>query len=300
MKKIRWMLWIVGLLILGLTGCGANKEQLQSDFSALIAAPLNSEQVRTTSEFLHNNIDRFDEADAGVMVAAYEDFLLRYITENPDKTLIADLQPYFDLETGIVDTEKLQDGQLASFYENITESSLLFVYYENAMALRVDYGDLVDNYSSYFPEYQLRLYELTDEIVRKPISENATLLVDWQTLLDRALQAETLLKEFPEVELIKTDALWIYTSNMNTILMGTTNSPIFDYQTMEFSENAKKAYEDFLITDSEATLSWVLIEYFTYLHSIDYRLDYNDSTMSKVFFDTCDWLVSEAEKRVME
>jgi hypothetical protein len=300
MMKIKRVLWIVGLLILGLAGCGDSEQQLQSDFSALIADPLNSEQIWATSEFLHTNLDRFSEDDAGDMIAAYEDLLLRYITENPDHTLVADLKPYYDLKTGLIDAEKLQAGQLATFYENITDASMFVVYYENAMTLRVNYRGLIESYGTFLPDYQLRLYELTDEIVRKPISENATLMVDWEILLERALQAETLLKEFPEVELIQTEALWVYTSHINTILMGTTNTPIFDYKTMEFSKKAKMIYEDFLISNSETTLSWVLIEYFTYLHSVDDRLDYSDSTMSKVFFDTCDWLVSEAEKRVME
>ncbi|HAF60171.1 MAG TPA: hypothetical protein DCK81_03410 [Clostridiales bacterium UBA9856] len=68
----------------------------------------------------------------------------------------------------------------------------------------------------------------------------------------------------------------------------------------EFSEPAKTAYQNFMLSEPAAVLTWVLKEYFTYLNSIDYTLDFNDSTMSKVFFDTCDWLVSEAEKRVRE
>jgi hypothetical protein len=94
--------------------------------------------------------------------------------------------------------------------------------------------------------------------------------------------------------------MWLYTTHLNAILMGTTNSPIFDYSSKEFSPGAKAAYEAFAKANPDTTLTWVLKEYFTYLDSIDYKLDFNDSTMSKVFFNTCDWLVSEAEKRVME
>ena len=94
--------------------------------------------------------------------------------------------------------------------------------------------------------------------------------------------------------------MWLYKSYLNSLLMGATNTPIFNYSTQEFSEEAKQAYISFITSHPDSTITWMLKEYFTYLNSIDYKLNFNDSTMSKVFFDTCDWLVSEAEKRVLE
>jgi molybdopterin biosynthesis enzyme len=52
--------------------------------------------------------------------------------------------------------------------------------------------------------------------------------------------------------------------------------------------------------DSDSTTAWALTEYFSYLDSIRYSLDFNDKSSSKVFFDTCDWLVSESGKRVFQ
>ena len=300
MKRTLAILGMILLLLSGLTGCGASEQELQSDFEALTEAPDRAEQLQTAAEFLNQNLKRFDEDTAGRMVMAYEDSLLTYIADNGESTLLADLEPYYDKEGGRLNEEKLAEGELASFYQAITKSSLYVVYYENAMQLRVDYQKLLSQYGDRLPDAQRDLYALEDEVLRNPISENATLMVSWDRLLDRALQAESLIRSYPEQEPIKTDALWIYTSQINAILMGTINTPIFNYETTEFSNEAKTAYENFLLANPDTTLSWVLTEYFDYLHSIDFKLNYNDSTMSKVFFDTCDWLVSEAEKRVSE
>jgi len=73
---------------------------------------------------------------------------------------------------------------------------------------------------------------------------------------------------------------------------------LFSIILLKYSPLSKDAYQGFMLQEPDSVLSWVLNEYFTYLYSINYQLDFNNSAMSKVFFDTCDWLVSEAEKRV--
>ena len=300
MKKILSIFWIAALFLLMGTGCGSNDQELQAEFSALLDTPMSSEQVLKTSEFLQKHINRFHEDDAAKLVMAYEDYLIRYISENPDGVLLQDLMSYYDSNNMSIDGEKLEEGQLSTFYEQLKNCSLTVAYYEDAMVLRVDYLDLIDRYGSRLPDSLVQLYELSNEVERNPISENAILKVDWNQLLERAQSAETLIKTYPEDERILTDALWIYTTHISAILMGTTNTPIFDYETQEFRAEAKSAFLDYLYANPDTTLSWVLTEYFTYLHSIDYKLDFKDSTMSKVFFETCDWLVQEAEKRVFE
>ncbi len=82
--------------------------------------------------------------------------------------------------------------------------------------------------------------------------------------------------------------------------MGTTNTPVFDYQTGEFSAQAKEAYEHVVKEHQDTILAWTLNQYFAYLEEIEYTLNYKDSTMSKLFFDTCYGIRATAEKRVFE
>jgi hypothetical protein len=84
------------------------------------------------------------------------------------------------------------------------------------------------------------------------------------------------------------------------MVMGSNNTPIFDYKTYGFSKDAKSAYMEFINRHPDSVTAWALTEYFTYLNSINYSMNYNDKVSSKMFFDTCDWLVSESGKRVYQ
>lgn len=133
-----------------------------------------------------------------------------------------------------------------------------------------------------------------------PITEDTILNVSWAELAQRAYQMETLIAAYPEDESIKEDALWMYGNYLSIMLIGTIGTPVFDYKTHEFSKEAKAEYESFFLQHEESVTGWVVKEYFTYLESIGNTMDYNDTTSSKLFFDTCDWLVSEAGKRVYQ
>lgn len=299
--KIRIAVLLVVVLFCGtLTGCRRDNGKIESDFAVMAAASATPEHILATAEYLDENIARVDTEAADRLVFAYEDYLHRYITETREQTGLEAFRPYFDPVTKRIDPEKINGGDMRDFYENLAAGSILVVYYEDTPTLRVDYRSLLSRYGEYLSDPLYRLYEAYADTVEKPMSENAALMISFEELLERADRIETLLTDYPENQLIKTDALWLYTTYINTILMGTTNSPIFDYNTKVFSEDARAAYEDYMRAHPDTTLTHVLKEYFSYLASIGFILDYGDKTMSKVFFDTCDYLVSTAEKRVSQ
>jgi hypothetical protein len=288
------------MLIFSMYGCGTNEENIRTDFTDLISGKATAENIHTIADFLDENIAEVDGETATQMISAYREYLLNYIIQNEDKTTVQELSVYFDEKSGLIDTEKIQNSEFKEYYEHIKAGCLMMLMREGAVVLKVDHTKLLEKYGDYISEPTKALYQFEAELIEKPTSQNATLAVSWDELLERTYIAERLLRDYPNEEHITADAMWIYTSHLNTLLMGTTNTPVFDYATKEFSEAAKTAYQNFILSEPDAVLTWVLKEYFTYLNSIDYTLDFNDSTMSKVFFDTCDWLVTEAEKRVRE
>ena len=260
----RAVLLIVTLIsFLILTGCGADKEEIQTEFAALISQEhITSEDIRKTAEFLDENISKLKEEEATVMVVAYEEYINRYINEYDDQATLQSLVVYFDYDKGFIDTEKIEASELKAFYEDIKYGCLMIKYYEEALALKVDYIKLLEKYGEYISESIYRLYELNAEIIESPMAKNASLLISWEELLDRAFKAENLLKDYPEDEIIKENVMWLYKSYLNSLLMGATNTPIFDYSTHEFSEDAKQAYISFISSQPDSTITWMLKEYF--------------------------------------
>ncbi|MBR0597219.1 hypothetical protein [Sinanaerobacter chloroacetimidivorans] len=164
----------------------------------------------------------------------------------------------------------------------------------------VDYSQWADRFEKEVYPSLTDLYRMKASEQSSPMAEDSILKISWEELAQRAYDMETFIGQYQEEHLIKEDATWMYGNYLNALVMGTNGTPIFDYKTHAFSEEAKAAYAAFINKNQGSTTAWVLTEYFTYLDSIGYTMNYNDKVSSKLFFDTCDWLVSEAGKRVYQ
>ncbi len=163
-----------------------------------------------------------------------------------------------------------------------------------------NYSDFIERYGDYMTFGLKQLFEIAMQEQEEPIAENAELTVSWSDLCDRALTVENYITENKDYELVKDQAEWYYEYYINAILMGTTATPVLDYESGQMSEEAKTAYIEFCQSAPETVTAWAINEYFTYLDSIDFTLDYKDATESKVYFDTCTYIVSEAGKSVFK
>ncbi len=300
MYKTAAVLLIIFVVVFSFMGCRSDKEDIQSEFTLLISKTIDSEGIDAAAKFLDENIAKLDENTATLMVIDFREYLFNYIVQNKDKTILQELQVYIDEASGRIDVDKIKDSEHKSYYDKVKAGSLMVVFFEGVPALRVDYNSLLAEYGDYISDSVKELYSLEALLIERPTTENASLIVGWQEVLDRAYAAEKLIMEYPEDDRVLADATWIYTTHINNLLMGATNTPIFDYTTKDFSSSAREAYQNFIIDEPDAVLSWVLKEYFAYLTSIDYSLDFNDCSRNKAFFDTCDLLVAEAEKKVKE
>jgi len=162
------------------------------------------------------------------------------------------------------------------------------------------YSEWIEKYQDYLEPDLLEFYHLMVMEQENPVEEDAALKLSWEELLQRTLGWEQFIRANKESAKLKDDMTWYYGSHINTLVMGTNGTPVFDYQTHEFSGEAREAYAAFINAHKDSVTAWALLEYFTYLESINYTMDYNDKAASKSFFDTCDWLVAEAGERVFQ
>ena len=164
----------------------------------------------------------------------------------------------------------------------------------------INYDEWIEKYERYIDPALTGFYRIMAEEQNSPMAEDTVLRLNWDELAQKTYEIEQFIRENKDYDLLREDLTWIYGNYMNALVMGTNGTPIFDYKTHTFSEEAKTAYAAFINKYPESTVSWALMEYFTYLSSIQFTMDYNDKTSSKLFFDTCDWLASEAGKRVFQ
>lgn len=164
----------------------------------------------------------------------------------------------------------------------------------------IDYKQWANRFEKHVNPALTRLYRIKAKEQESPMVKDTVLQITWEELVIRAYDMETFIHDFKDEKLIKEDAAWMFGNYINAMIMGTNGTPTFDYKTYKFSNKAKVTYAVFINKYPDTTIAWVLTEYFTYLDSINYTMDYNDKVSSKSFFDTCDWLVSEGGKRVFQ
>ncbi len=162
------------------------------------------------------------------------------------------------------------------------------------------YEAWLNHYDKYISVSLKELYQIKETEQKTPFSADTVLKASWAELAQRTYDMEQYIQKYKDQKLIAEDATWLYGNYMNALIMGTNGTPIFDYKSHAFSDDAKTAYAAFINKFPDSTTAWALTEYFTYLDSIQYNMDYNDKVSSKLFFDTSDWLVSESGKRVFQ
>ena len=199
-----------------------------------------------------------------------------------------------------MDEERIKDAETREYYEILKKVHIYPVYQEEKVQLRVNYTTLNEVFGQNIDPALSRLYEIKVWVTDSPATKNATLQIGYDQLLGRALAVEELIDEYADCVLIQEDVQWLYSTYLDLIMMGTTNTPVFDYATGEFNSQAKSAYEDFQRENGDTAIAWALQEYFAYLQSIDYTMDYKDSTASRLFFDSCHGIRMAAEKRVFK
>lgn len=212
------------------------------------------------------------------------------ILEKPaSEEIIGEASAYLDQNLSKLDKEYA--GNLIHLYEH---------YILEFNQEGIDYDQWIVKYEKYISPALRGFYQLLAEEQNVPMAEDAVLKISWDELLKRAYKMEMFIMDNKKYTLISDDLNWMYGKYLNALVMGTNGTPIFDYKTQAFSEDAKTAYAGFINRYPDSTTAWALTEYFTYLDSIQFTMDYNDKFASKLFFDTCDWLVSESGKRVFQ
>jgi hypothetical protein len=207
-------------------------------------------------------------------------------------------------EEASAETIKAADEFLEDHLDSLNQEQagellmLLEEYALNYDNSSLDYADVIERFGQEIPPYMTELFELKRIEQNAPIISDATLQVSWDELLARTENIEDFIVRRREDVLIKDDALWLYRRHINALLMGAINSPVFDYDTREFSPELKTIYERAIAERPDSALTWVLKEYVDYLESMDYVLLYRQKEDSAKFIETCNRLASEAEKRV--
>lgn len=282
-------------------GCDSQKSDIQEEFFLMVVEAASTKGLTEAVEYLEANLGKVDEESADHMVSAYVEYLYRYIATNPDRLDLSGFLVYYDAEEDRISEDLIGHSEFQGTYETLSQAHLMITKFEDKLVMKTNYTSIIETYGEEISESLMALYRLNARTVEAPMTENATLMISWKEVLDRAATAEGLLADYgdDEHQHITEDALWLYKTYISMLLMGATNSPIFSYEDGHFSQEADLAYHEYMKREPAPVLAEILDLYFEYLESVDYTMHYSDETESQRFFETCDYLLLEAEKRAL-
>ena len=298
MKKIGILVSILILAAVILYGCGPTSSKIDEQFAKMVADKATLETLGQANEFLTKNIGKTDKNDASKLLMEYEDFMLKYTSTDLDQTVLDKLLVYWNPETQALEADRINSDQLKATYNLFLNDGFYFLTFGGDPFPTINYSKLLSEYESNISPALVDLYKIKQLESDAPMANVSGLAIRWGELANRALAAEKYIQKYKNDPNTQEDAIFIYQNYINTLLLGIENTPIFSIENNQFSNDAKTQYIEFIKINPNSVTGYVLNEYITYLKSISYKLDYANEEQSKIFFDTCTWLVSEAGKRV--
>lgn len=264
--NVIFLLVIALSMTFSLSSCAKSENVLLSEFKAITEEEPTYIGLEKAVAFIDENSEKLTEEGTSRLILAYEDFLLRF------------------LEKDQAETGQVSEGELFIYTEHLGEDSFK----------KVDYEGIINKYGEHVSTVLLELLNIKALESKEPAIKDATLQIPYDALLQRALRTEELLNKHSSQDSLKESALGYYKNYLALLLSGSDNSPVFDYQTGEFSPLIMDTYEDFIVENPESISAEILLEYFSYLNSIKFTMDYMDATENKIFYDTCDYLINKA------
>lgn len=291
---------LVTFIIMGFSSCGGNQGEIHKEFQQMVSQKATPQHMIKVRTYVDDNLSRLDQEQAEQMMMSYEDYLLQYVNVDAEEGISSLLSPYYDSELATVNAEKIQEPETQELCRQLEESGIRFSMKGDQILLSVNYQELIEQHGKTIGPGLAGLYQLKETEFDQPVSDNAVLMIPWSQLAERAYAVEQLIVENKDDELIRDDTKWMYENYLGIMLMGMNNTPIFDFTSTDFSQEADEAYTAFIAGHPDSNTAWVLKEYAKYLDAVGYRMDYKDKAQSKEFFDQCSRLVSEGGKRVYE
>lgn len=217
-----------------------SKVNIMEHFNQLISEGAKLSEVST---FMKDNIAKVTPEEATKMILGLEELQTnqRAVIEQ-EKYLKEEIQSKFqqiDLED-MNKEDSIQDETIKNLVSEAKESGYKIETVEGYYFPAIDYS-YYKQFSSYatpdMKEYIDIMAVESDQIFAK----DAALIIGWDELVNRSISLEKYLKQYPESEKFEYIQK-LYDNYVFITMNGLDNTPLFEYDTKEMNDDAKKAY----------------------------------------------------------
>lgn len=220
--------------------------------------------LKNMADYLTDNIVKVLPENADLMLQSYERAQMKALPSYQDAFLASPVQSILlnyskeDLSQNLVKEEEVR--------KLITEAATLgykMEAIEGTVAPYVDYSYFA-KFASYTTASTGAFYTLMKEESDHPSQKDAALLIPWEDVLQRGINFEAYLKEYPGAY-YENRAMMHLEGYTYVAINGTANVPLFNYDTNAMNDEAKAAYTAFVDKGQQTEFAKLIKSYLSLL-----------------------------------
>ena len=242
-------------------------------------------------DLLDDNISKFSPVRADEAVRMVDKYLNEKVVARSDEFFLTEpnVQELFYQEFSNknfisigLDQMDISNKQLADLISMTYARGYVIEVAEGSFYPAVDYSSMrmyMDKVTPAMADYIAYMALETE----KPSNEDAGLLISFDEVYQRLMQADIYIKKYPDSPEIKKmqEYLDFY---VISYVYGLNNTPVFDYQTNKMTDYARESYDALKLSDSDSQIQSSLKKYIKILKNNHYTLTAEVETARKKIF----------------
>lgn len=248
------------------------QQQFMNEFQQLAEKP--DVRPMEISRYIDQHLTQLSSQNAAQMVERLEQVQKKYLRQLDEKfydeSLQQRLRKSFSPGSDLNNLELVQEPGDKAFLQTTKENGYKLDTAEGMIYPIIDYS-VYQRYFSRMPADIAAYYALMATESNKTSVKDAALVISWDEVIQRALEQEKFLQQYSN-SAKRAAVQELYKNYTFIAFYGTNNTPLFDYETKTFRNEAKAAYEKLVGQETGSTLLAQLKNYLMVLNNNQYKL----------------------------
>lgn len=241
--------------------------------------------------FVNENISLLSKENASIMINRLEKEQKNYLSKLEEKFYSNNSfqSKMFEIYTSGLDintTDNIDDDELKELLVKTKDSGYKVETAEGMFFPIIDY-EFYKQYRSYLTNDMKEYIDIMAIESNKVPAKDAALIIGWDEVIERALNQEEFINNYPDSEKIN-DVVQLYENYVRFALYGLDNTPLFGYNGNGMADDAKNIYINAIENNEDSNLMRILRGFIEILEENDYKLtsdseNYRESVIQDVF-----------------
>ncbi len=253
MKRITFLL----LLIVTMMACNNNQKQFQDIVDTLnTSAPLELENISKARKLIAQTKNLSD-----AQVATLQDLFINYLIACADAQAGIMEEAYGSaLNTADAEQAEIATDSLNTEMEKLRNYGILMYSSETSITTEIMPMFFAETFWHYLTPSEQKIAELSELEIEVPSQTDASISISYDEIAQRLKMCDDMIAQFPDDALLP-QIVACQKYYLMLLLVGTENSPVFDWQTNRLTPQIEQIVEIYIDEYPEAKSTPILQEF---------------------------------------